>query len=195
VCEVVLPSAACSPICVPVQEQYRVLNAQLTANVAVVQALRRNTPGAARSASEALSLLNNNGNGDEARTEGQNRSSAKPLWKTGPPLPVPEIFAMHNSEQDASVRAVLNRALNGAPVGSMNNHNGSSKINGRVERSSGAKVSPLEKILEAAVHDMDACGEVSLRSEAGRRVLEVRRAAWEAQISCVQGMKQLTRFS
>lgn len=169
------------------QEEYRALNAQLTANVAVAQSLRRNTAAAARSASEALSLLNEHRNETNQQTPRQ--PIAVPIWKQGPPLPVPEAFNI-DSRNLSNVSEVLNRQMNGAhpsaqnlPLRGLLEGSGNRKGSGM----RGVKVLPEEKVLEAAMHDMEACGDVSVGSEVGRRVLEVRRAAWEAQIACVKG--------
>jgi hypothetical protein len=168
----------------PVQEEYRGLKALLTTNVAVIQTLHENRAAAAQSASEALNLLKDH------RKESQSTSPSQlvgaPVWKKGPPRQVPESFAANNSDQEGSVRTVLNRALKETQGKRKSNKNGV-RNNAKGEALSESKVSPARKILEAAVRDMDACAELSLRSEAGRKMLEVRRAAWEVQMSCMKG--------
>lgn len=156
------------------QEEYRALNAQLTAHVAVAQAQRRNTAAAARSASEALNLVNDHRiDKEKPAPSTPPECVAVPVWLQGPPLPVPVAF---NGTSATSV--------NGSPIQLSSL---TVELSRRSEGSSAGNGSAVEKVIEAAMHDMHACGEVSRGSEAGRRMLEVRRAAWEAQISCVRG--------
>ena len=167
------------------QEEYGVLNAQLTANVAVAQAQRKNPSAAARSAAEALSLLKDHGS--TAVQSSPLQRAAVPVWRQGPPLPVPDSF---NRPSTTASNNTLGLPVNLGPlIPDQNRRIGGLGGSGprEVSSSTGAASTAAQKVLEAAMHDMHACGEVFGGSETGRRVLEVRRAAWEAQIACVKG--------